>query len=167
MPRINAISARALAMLEAYDWPGNIRQLENAIFRASVLCDGDVLTEEEFPQIRAQVEGTVDLDRGRRRGAGRSPSRARPTGCRAAPRRCGTAGDAKPSASCKALDERGNVRSLADIELEMIKLAIEHYSGQMSEVARRLGIGRSTLYRKLKEYGIDPDNGRFDRLADP
>src|SRR5688572_12007196 len=62
-PRINAISESALAMLEAYDWPGNIRQLENAVFRASVLCDGDVLTEEEFPQIRAQVEGSVDLDR--------------------------------------------------------------------------------------------------------
>ena len=64
-----------------------------------------------------------------------------------------------------ALDERGNVRTLADIELEMIKLAIEHYHGQMSEVARRLGIGRSTLYRKLKEYGIDPEEGRPDRLA--
>jgi DNA-binding NtrC family response regulator len=47
----------------------------------------------------------------------------------------------------------------------MIKLAIEHYQGQMSEVARRLGIGRSTLYRKLKEYGIEPDDGRADRLA--
>ena len=42
----------------------------------------------------------------------------------------------------------------------MIKLAIDHYHGQMSEVARRLGIGRSTLYRKLKEYGIDPETGR-------
>ena len=62
-PRINAISESALAMLEAYDWPGNIRQLENAVFRASVLCDGDMLTEEEFPQIRAQVEGSIDLDR--------------------------------------------------------------------------------------------------------
>ncbi len=65
----------------------------------------------------------------------------------------------------RALDERGNVRALADVELEMIKLAIDHYNGQMSEVARRLGIGRSTLYRKLKEYGIDPETGRIDRLA--
>ena len=47
----------------------------------------------------------------------------------------------------------------------MIKLAIEHYNGQMSEVARRLGIGRSTLYRKLKEYGLDPEAGRFERMA--
>ena len=65
----------------------------------------------------------------------------------------------------KAFDDRGNVRPLADIELEMIRLAIDHYQGQMSEVARRLGIGRSTLYRKLKEYGIDPETGRPDRLA--
>jgi DNA-binding NtrC family response regulator len=65
----------------------------------------------------------------------------------------------------QALDERGNVRSLAAVELEMIRLAIDHYNGQMSEVARRLGIGRSTLYRKLKEYGIEPEDGRFERMA--
>jgi DNA-binding NtrC family response regulator len=65
----------------------------------------------------------------------------------------------------KALDERGNVRALADVEGEMIRLAVDHYNGQMSEVARRLGIGRSTLYRKLKELGIDPDEGRAERLA--
>ncbi|WP_344853636.1 helix-turn-helix domain-containing protein, partial [Aminobacter aminovorans] len=65
----------------------------------------------------------------------------------------------------RALDERGNVRALADVEFEMIRLAIDHYNGQMSEVARRLGIGRSTLYRKLKEYGIDPETGRSERLA--
>ena len=67
------------------------------------------------------------------------------------------------SASLSALDSRGNVRTLADVELEMIKLAIDHYHGQMSEVARRLGIGRSTLYRKLKEYGIDPETGRAEK----
>ncbi len=170
--RLTGISTRALAMLQAYDWPGNIRQLENAVFRASVLAEGDLLTEEEFPQIRAQVEGTVNLDvepasadideaAGQPEQAGRASSgsendlpgddaAARP------PTRFGT---------LRALDERGNVRALADVEFEMIKLAIDHYNGQMSEVARRLGIGRSTLYRKLKEYGIDPEAGRVDRLA--
>src|SRR5690606_15438399 len=56
-PRVSGISAPALELLGAYDWPGNIRQLENAIFRAMVLCEGDVLTTGEFPQIRAQVHG--------------------------------------------------------------------------------------------------------------
>ena len=65
----------------------------------------------------------------------------------------------------RALDERGDVRALADVECEMIRLAIDHYNGQMSEVARRLGIGRSTLYRKLKEMGIDPERQRVERLA--
>jgi DNA-binding NtrC family response regulator len=62
-------------------------------------------------------------------------------------------------------DEHGNVRSLSVIERETIAFAVEHYSGQMSEVARRLGIGRSTLYRKLKEYGIEPDTGRGEHVA--
>ncbi|WP_292556847.1 sigma-54 dependent transcriptional regulator, partial [Mesorhizobium sp.] len=165
--RPQGISARALAMLQAYDWPGNIRQLENAVFRASVLAESELLTEEEFPQIRAQLEGTVKLDveigapapelSGDDDVAGEPgvvvaepdpPARLQP--------RFGT---------LRALDERGNVRALAEVELEMIKLAIDHYNGQMSEVARRLGIGRSTLYRKLKEYGIDPESGRIERLA--
>jgi DNA-binding NtrC family response regulator len=60
----------------------------------------------------------------------------------------------------RVLDERGNVRPLSELEQELIRLAIDHYQGQMSEVARRLGIGRSTLYRKLKEYGIDPQGRR-------
>ena len=44
---------------------------------------------------------------------------------------------------------------LAEIEADVIRLAIGHYRGRMTEVARRLGIGRSTLYRKLAELGID------------
>ena len=54
---------------------------------------------------------------------------------------------------------------LEDIETEVIRFALSHYRGQMSQMARKLGIGRSTLYRKLKEYGIDPETGRVDRLA--
>ncbi|MER8992947.1 sigma-54 dependent transcriptional regulator [Mesorhizobium sp. M0074] len=182
--RLRGISAAALAMLQAYDWPGNIRQLENAVFRASVLADGDMLTEEEFPQIRAQVEGTVNLDSGIALPAPGWPASGGPTpGWPASGVASGSqprdnisaaggiaAADADAPAkprfgTLRALDERGNVRALADVELEMIKLAIDHYNGQMSEVARRLGIGRSTLYRKLKEYGIDPETGRVERLA--
>jgi DNA-binding NtrC family response regulator len=49
----------------------------------------------------------------------------------------------------------GHMRRLEDIESETIRLAIGRYDGRMSEVARRLGIGRSTLYRKLKELGLE------------
>jgi len=49
----------------------------------------------------------------------------------------------------------GNMRPLEEIEADVIRLAIGHYRGRMTEVARRLGIGRSTLYRKLGELGID------------
>ncbi|TIP61904.1 MAG: sigma-54-dependent Fis family transcriptional regulator, partial [Mesorhizobium sp.] len=171
--RLAGISAQALAMLQAYDWPGNIRQLENAVFRASVLAEGDVLTEEEFPQIRAQVEGTVNLGAETASataetvadGAGQADEAAAET-TRSVLSDDETSARPQPRfGTLRALDERGNVRALADVELEMIKLAIDHYNGQMSEVARRLGIGRSTLYRKLKEYGIDPEAGRVDRLA--
>jgi DNA-binding NtrC family response regulator len=48
----------------------------------------------------------------------------------------------------------GNLRPLEEIEADVIRLAIGHYRGRMTEVARRLGIGRSTLYRKLGDLGI-------------
>ncbi|HEX2764650.1 MAG TPA: helix-turn-helix domain-containing protein, partial [Allosphingosinicella sp.] len=51
-------------------------------------------------------------------------------------------------------DPDGNLRPLEAIEADVIRLAIGHYRGRMTEVARRLGIGRSTLYRKLGELGI-------------
>ena len=161
--RVKGIASNALAMLETYDWPGNIRQLENAIFRAVVLCDGEVLTADDFPQIRAQT-ATVELS-----------TRAAPVLLdkipAAAPAVASQPGalpddrSASDTGSVRALDDKGNVRALADVESEMIRLAVDHYRGQMSEVARRLGIGRSTLYRKLKELGIDPDTGRAVKLA--
>ncbi len=165
---IDGITGETLAMLAAYDWPGNIRQLENAVYRASVLAERPVLTPEEFPQIRAQVEGVVELDAA----AGPRQAWAEPAGAAEGGEEDEGALEREPSpvaaqrfGTLLALDERGNVRSLAAVELEMIKFAIDRYNGQMSEVARRLGIGRSTLYRKLKEYGIDPEAGRVERLA--
>ena len=74
---------KPLALLSSYDWPGNVRQLENAVFRAVVLADGDELDVAEFPQIAAQVERL-------RRAASRPPpaaDRARPSACRTSPPR--------------------------------------------------------------------------------
>ena len=53
-------------------------------------------------------------------------------------------------------DASGHMRKLEEVESEIIRMAISRYEGHMSEVARRLGIGRSTLYRKLKDLGLEP-----------
>jgi DNA-binding NtrC family response regulator len=60
------------------------------------------------------------------------------------------------------LDPRGHARPLDQLEAEAIKFALAHYHGQMSAVARKLGIGRSTLYRKLKEYELVPQDLALD-----
>ncbi|HMN85977.1 MAG TPA: sigma-54 dependent transcriptional regulator [Bauldia sp.] len=143
---IRGVTAPALDLLMRFDWPGNIRQLENAVFRAVVLCDEPMLTPAEFPQILAQVEVLPATVPGAREAAP-------PTGPAAisfddAPGAAGSA-DGVP-----AFDAGGDVRPLAEIEAAMIRLALERYEGRMSVVARKLGIGRSTLYRKLKDLGL-------------
>ena len=59
-----------------------------------------------------------------------------------------------PPHADRFLDPVGEVTALAEIERAAIVFAIEHYGGRMSRVARALKIGRSTLYRKLHEYGL-------------
>jgi DNA-binding NtrC family response regulator len=71
------------------------------------------------------------------------------------PDRCGPA----RYGVARLLDERGELRPFDALEAEVIRFAVDHYRGHMSEVARRLGIGRSTLYRKLKDYGIASGEG--------
>ena len=60
-----------------------------------------------------------------------------------------------PDTPIRILDERGHLRTLEEIERDLIQHAIEVYAGHMSEIARRLGIGRSTLYRKVREQGLE------------
>ena len=67
---------------------------------------------------------------------------------------------ADPWGFLRILDEEGNIRPLAELEAEIIRRALMHHNYRMSDIARKLGIGRSTLYRKLKEYDLedkDPD----------
>jgi DNA-binding NtrC family response regulator len=121
------ITDGALALLAAYDWPGNVRQLQAVLFRAAVFCDSDALTAQDFPQLSNML--------GSRPPQGSS--------------------SVHESAGVTLYTRDGNLRPLEEIEADVIRLAIGHYRGRMTEVARRLGIGRSTLYRKLSDLGID------------
>jgi DNA-binding NtrC family response regulator len=142
---IASVSAEALTALATFGWPGNVRQLENAIYRAVVmgernelgLADFPLLAGHDAPRTAADLP-RLDLD-----------AQAEET----APSLVGADIPIAPSvapASLPLLTVEGEVRPIEEIEAEVIRFAIAHYRGQMSEVARRLGIGRSTLYRKLE-----------------
>jgi DNA-binding NtrC family response regulator len=122
-----SISESALGLLAAYDWPGNVRQLQSVLFRAAVYCEGNTLTEESFPQLSEML--------GEQSGASHA--------------------NTHEGVGIMLYTPDGNLRPLEEIEADVIRLAIGHYRGRMTEVARRLGIGRSTLYRKLSDLGID------------
>jgi len=157
--RVSGFTEEALRLLVAYKWPGNVRQLENAVFRAVVLADGSELTVAEFPQIASQVEGFIPEIPP----APQSQKPAAYTG----PALIGAEAtvpqtvEVRPGGGASALGipavtETGEIRALEDIEADMIRLALGRYRGHMTEVAKRLKIGRSTLYRKMQEYGLEP-----------
>jgi DNA-binding NtrC family response regulator len=161
--RIRVIAPEAVRLIAAYPWPGNIRQLENALFRAVVLAEGDTLSAAEFPQIAAQVAAYDDAPAGvppadiagkddGSEGLAIEAASLQPEVDAAA-----TTIGSPDTDSLPLLDAAGDVRPLEEIEAELIRFAIAHYRGQMSEVARRLRIGRSTLYRKLEGLGLRED----------
>jgi DNA-binding NtrC family response regulator len=131
-----------MAYLSAFDWPGNVRQLENAVYRAIVLADAPYLQPHDFPSISG-VAPPAQL------AEATAPTAGLPL----------TADQLMPdlplAVPVRILDARGHLRTLEEIERDLIQLAIEIYAGHMSEVARRLGIGRSTLYRKVREQGLE------------
>lgn len=120
------ITDSAMKILSAFDWPGNVRQLQAVLFRAAVFCDGDALTAADFPQLSEIIGELEEVEQVMTEGAG-----------------------------VMLYTPDGNLRPLEEIEADVIRLAIGHYRGRVTEVARRLGIGRSTLYRKLSDLGID------------
>ncbi|MDP4021285.1 sigma-54 dependent transcriptional regulator [Methylobacterium sp. NEAU 140] len=154
--RVRAISPEAMALLTRYPWPGNVRQLENALFRAVVLADGDELTVSEFPQIAAQVEGfDVRIPA--------APSQATVPAYVPEPVREIVRVEVRdPHALSLVVEETGEMKTMDGLEAEIIRFALQFYRGRMSEVSRRLGIGRSTLYRKLKDLGLEGDDKAED-----
>jgi DNA-binding NtrC family response regulator len=163
--RIGRVSGEALALLTAYRWPGNVRQLENAVFRAIVLAESDEIGVGEFPQIASQIARSAPPVMAPATAPGTPPSAIEPLELDVeAPPLAGQhesqVGNFVPQPSWPAgpalalVNANGEVRPLDEVEAEVIRFAIAHYRGQMSEVARRLQIGRSTLYRKLDALGL-------------
>ena len=153
---ISAISGEAMTHLSQLDWPGNIRQLENAVYRAVVMSEGDQLGLADFPQAAAHAPAV---------GQHAEPLVVAPSTAPAM-----VSGNEIPIAPFSAagtlamLTSAGEVRPLEELESEIIRFAISHYRGQMSEVARRLKIGRSTLYRKLDE-AAEKEPGNADEAG--
>ncbi|MDX2275292.1 MAG: sigma-54 dependent transcriptional regulator [Hyphomonadaceae bacterium] len=149
---VRGASDATMQMLLNYEWPGNVRQLENAVFRAVILCEGELLQPEDFPQISglkplAAANDALPLD------LPRPANDHAPAGLTLS--HVVSAAQEVQVSPVLVFDTDGHLRRLEQIERDLIELAIDHYAGHMSEVARRLGIGRSTLYRKLREYGLE------------
>jgi len=139
------ISPSALPALVAYHWPGNIRQLQNALFRAVILSDHEQLEARDFPHLKGNypVSATTISDSEHYTSPATNMDLAN-----------FSTGVPNGDTVINLLAAGGHFRSLADIEAEIIRRTITHYEGKMAEVARRLGIGRSTLYRKLEDYSL-------------
>jgi DNA-binding NtrC family response regulator len=142
--RVVGASAETVALLSSHDWPGNVRQLENAVYRAIVLADAPYLQPYDFPAVS-----------GMQAPAPAHAPAVLPSGEPAATPVLSSIAEAPADSPVRVLDDRGHLRTLEEIERDLIQLAIEIYAGHMSEVARRLGIGRSTLYRKVREQGLE------------
>jgi len=161
---ITGISGEAMAYLSQLEWPGNIRQLENAVYRAVVMSDSDQLGLTDFPQAPSHSPATPEAYHQAEPLIISPPLHSTATAM--------VSGNEIPIAPLPSagtlamLTSAGEMRPLEEMETEIIRFAISHYRGQMSEVARRLKIGRSTLYRKLDEATADdPVAGGADETS--
>jgi len=118
---IERISPQAMNALRQYDWPGNVRQLRNAIEHALVMGAGKVLSVKHLPDyvvVPSTAESRADV-------AGRTPTPAEPISL-----------------------------TLAEVEKRQIEAVLRECEGNKQRAAAVLGISRSTLYEKMRAYGI-------------
>lgn len=142
--RIVGISRAAQDLLERYDWPGNIAEFESVLYRAILLAEHPELDIADFPKLLVALDGRARL-------AGTAAASPPPVHIDNAPL---TQFRHAPQVRDRFLTPDGSLAQLTDIERDLILFAIAHHKGRMARVARSLGIGRSTLYRKLHEYGL-------------
>ncbi len=140
---VKSLSKGASKLLNSYHWPGNVRQLENAVVRAVILSDGSMIMPNDFPQIMADIDKiAAENKRHNRRIDDLIMALEIP----------------KEFHHVSIYDENGDVYPIDQIEKMMIKYAYQRYDGKMTVIAKRLAIGRSTLYRKVTELGLLDEN---------
>jgi len=112
---IKSISDSALTMLLNYDYPGNIRELENIIQHSIIVAEGDTITKEDLPEYLPFPKSLPEP----------APATAEPV-----------------------------FKTISQMEEELIRQTLIKCKGNQTQAARKLGIGRTTLIRKIKKYGI-------------
>ena len=126
-----SFSDDALRLMLEYEWPGNVRELEHAIERAVALSSGPVLHMADFPtqlqDFQRHAQANEQAFQIQKLGAEHKEGSAQ------------------------------QVVSIAEMEKQAILNTIERLKGDKMMAAKLLGIGKTTLYRKLKEYGIGGD----------
>ena len=138
--RIAGFGPDALQLLSAYSWPGNVRELRNTVERMVVMARGTTLTVSDVP---AEVRGGVAREL-----AGEGGDQKTVDGGQWTEGTAPNTGHETRNAPRATLDLSANAKTL-------ILRALEECKGNRSLAARKLGIGRRTLYRKLAEYGVE------------
>ena len=124
---VKSISDTALAKLTQYNWPGNIRELENVIHRAMVLSEQAEIDEQS---IIFSGHGTAPFP-------DTTPSHPL------------TPVQNQDKTSISLLDTQNNFKPFDEIEIDVIKAALDYHKQNMTHTSKALGIAKSTLYRKL------------------
>jgi DNA-binding NtrC family response regulator len=143
---VRGVAADALDRLISSPWYGNVRELENVIYRAVVLAEMPILSLKDFPSLPPPAQpGAVGA------GAGAAPARAS-----AAPAAAPVAAPppGRLPAPAPASAPTPAPATLEQLEVQAIRQALATTGGNMSRAALQLKIGRATLYRKSKKYGI-------------
>ncbi len=129
------ISAGAMARLCGYGWPGNIRELENVLSRAAILCDGEVIRSEDLDLAGLSAPGSAEA--------------ARATASPGAPAFAFTASPGEGRPLRDMVDD-----AVRAVERQAILDALDRSGGSPTKAAALLRISRASIYNKIKEYEI-------------
>ncbi|MFY0565576.1 sigma-54-dependent transcriptional regulator [Archangium lansingense] len=140
-----SLSPEALAVMSAYDYPGNVRELRNLVERLAILCEGPVVTGQEAAELLPRGKGAVPQPGSVDAAAPRPPPLPVPTAAPAAP---------APASGFRPRVDRTFREQVEDAEREIILFTLAHTQDNVTEAARLLDLERGHFYKKMKALGL-------------